>query len=108
MLTTLTKPSALIIIGILINPKCRVTPPRRCNAVPERVAVTTPQERKQKMKKTVKMAVIGQLNRATGNYAHIERRVYEDENGLMCVKINGGFISLSWLYSHGRTVDIYY
>lgn len=60
------------------------------------------------MKKTVKMAVIGQLNRAIGNYAHIERRVYENENGEGFVKINGDFTSLAWLLLHGRTVDVYY
>lgn len=60
------------------------------------------------MKKTNKMATIGQLNRMTGNYAHIERRVYEDEDGFEFVKINGGFISTTWLATHGRTVDVWF
>ena len=60
------------------------------------------------MKKTNKMAVIGQLNRQTGNYAHIERRVYEDENGIQFVKINGDFTLVSWLITHGRTVQVYF
>ena len=60
------------------------------------------------MKKTNKMAVIGQLNRQTGNYAHIERRVYEDENGKQFVRINGDFTSTDWLIIHGRTVQVYF
>lgn len=60
------------------------------------------------MKKTNKMAVIGQLNRQTGNYAHIERRVYEDENGKQFVKINGSITSIVWLALNGRTVQIYF
>lgn len=60
------------------------------------------------MTKTNKMATIGQLNRQTGNYAHIERRVFEDENGRQFVKINGDFCSVTWLITHGRTVDIYF
>lgn len=60
------------------------------------------------MKKTNKMAVIGQLNRQTGNYTHIERRVYEDENGKQFVKINGDFTSTDWLIIHDRTVQVYF
>lgn len=60
------------------------------------------------MKKTNKMAVIGQLNRQTGNYTHIERRVYEDENGKQFVKINGDFTSIDWLIIHDRTVQVYF
>lgn len=60
------------------------------------------------MKKTNKMATIGQLNRMTGNYTHIERRVYEDEIGRNFVKINGDFTSITWLASHGRTVDVWF
>lgn len=60
------------------------------------------------MKKTIKMAVIGQLNRMTGNYTHIERRVYENENGDLFVKINGDFTSINWLRNHGRSVNIYF
>lgn len=60
------------------------------------------------MKKTNKMATIGQLNRMTGNYTHIERRVYEDENGNRFVKINGDFTDLDWLLNHGRTVNVWY
>lgn len=60
------------------------------------------------MKKTDKKAVIGQLNRQTGNYSHIERRVYEDEHGKRFVKINGDPTSITWLLSHGRQVNVYY
>lgn len=60
------------------------------------------------MKKTNQMATIGQLNRQTGNYTHIERRVYEDDNGIRFVKINGGFISIVWLASHGRSVSVWF
>ena len=60
------------------------------------------------MKKTSNKAVIGQLNRETGNYSHIERRVYEDTNGKRYVKINGDPTSISWLITHGRTVKVYY
>ena len=60
------------------------------------------------MKKTEYMATIGQLNRMTGNYSHIERRVYEDEHGTQFVKINGDFTSIDWLLNHGRTVDIWF
>lgn len=60
------------------------------------------------MKKTSKMVTIGQLNRMTGNYTHIERRVYEDENGEMFVKINGDFTSVDWLILHDRTVNFYF
>lgn len=60
------------------------------------------------MKKTNKMAVIGQLNRQTGNYTHIERRVYEDENGKQFVIINGSVTSIVWLALNGRTVQIYF
>ncbi len=60
------------------------------------------------MKKTDKKAVIGQLNRQTGNYTHIERRVFEDENGRRYVKINGDSTPISWLLTHGRTVRTYY
>ena len=60
------------------------------------------------MKKTDKMATIGQLNRMTGNYSHIERRVYEDENGKRFVKINGDPTSITWLLTHGRQVNVYH
>lgn len=60
------------------------------------------------MKKTNKMATIGQLNRMTGNYTHIDRRVYEDVDGNRFVKINGDFTDIDWLASHGRTVDIWF
>ena len=60
------------------------------------------------MKKTNKMATIGPLNRVTGNYTHIERRVFEDEHGVMFVKINGDFTSILWLEAHGRTVNVWF
>lgn len=60
------------------------------------------------MKKTNRMATIGQRNPDTGNYTHIERRVYEDENGKRFVKINGNYTSVTWLLSHGRKVHIYF
>ena len=46
------------------------------------------------MKKTERKATIGQLNRMTGNYTHIDRRVFEDENGNEFVKVNGSWIDL--------------
>ena len=46
------------------------------------------------MKKTERKATIGQLNRMTGNYTHIDRRVFEDEHGNECVKVNGSWIDL--------------
>ena len=60
------------------------------------------------MKKTHNKAVIGQLNRQTGKYTHIERRVYEDEHGKRFVKINGDPTSIIWLLTHDRTVKTYY
>lgn len=60
------------------------------------------------MKKTNEMATIGQFNPLTGNMCHIERRVYEDENGIRFVKINRGFISIVWLASHGRSVSVWF
>ena len=60
------------------------------------------------MKKTNKMATIGQFNPMTGHMCHIERRVYVDENENSFVKINGGFTAIAWLTSHGRTVDIWF
>lgn len=60
------------------------------------------------MRKTNKMATIGQLNRMTGNYTHVERRIFEDKNGFQFVKINGDFTSITWLATHGRTVDVWF
>ena len=60
------------------------------------------------MIKTSKMATIGQLNRETGNYVHINRRVYLDEHNNDFVKINGDFVSIAWLLGAGRTVDIWF
>lgn len=60
------------------------------------------------MKKTNKMAVIGQLNPMTGKYTHIERRVYEDEAGNKYVRINGDFTDIDWLIMHDRRVHIYF
>lgn len=60
------------------------------------------------MKKTKYTATIGQLNRMTGSYTHIERRVYEDENGIQFVKINGDFTMIGWLKTHGRTVQVWF
>lgn len=71
-------------------------------------SVVTKEREVNKMKKTNKMATIGQLNRMTGNYTHIERRVFEDENGFQFVKINGGFTSITWLATHGRMVDVWF
>lgn len=60
------------------------------------------------MTKTNKMATIGQLNRMTGKYTYIERRVYTDENGKQFVKINGSITSIVWLALNGRTVNIWF
>ena len=59
------------------------------------------------MTKTKLMATIGQYNFQTGNYTHIERRVYVDEYERLHVKINGDFFSITWLFTHGRKVDIW-
>lgn len=48
------------------------------------------------MKKTSRMVTIGQLNRMTGKYTHIDRRVFEDEYGNEFVKVNGSWINLDW------------
>lgn len=63
---------------------------------------------KNDMKKTSKMATIGQLNRQTGNYIHTDRRVFEDESGNMFVKINGDLTDVDWLIMNGRTVHIWF
>ncbi len=60
------------------------------------------------MKKTIKTATIGQLNRTTGNYTHIERRIYEDEKGNEFVKINGIFIEIDFLILHDRTINVWF
>lgn len=60
------------------------------------------------MKKTNKMATIGQLNGQTGKYTYIERRVYEDEKGVSFVLINDDFISLIWLRMNGRKVNVWF
>ena len=60
------------------------------------------------MKKTNKMATIGQLNRMTGKYTYIERRVYVDEHDNEFVKINGYYVSIAWLIGAGRQVDIWF
>ena len=60
------------------------------------------------MKKTNMYATIGQFNPLTGKMCHIERRVFEDENGMRFVKINGDFTRISWLLAHGREVNIWF
>lgn len=45
------------------------------------------------MKKTNKMATIAE-NTRRGSVVYIERRVYEDENGIDFVKINNNWFSL--------------
>lgn len=60
------------------------------------------------MQKTNDKAVIGQLNRQTGKYTHIERRVYKDEHGRRVVKINGDPTPITWLLTHGRQVNVYH
>lgn len=53
------------------------------------------------MKKTIKTAAV----RAPHNY-WISRRIYADEAGMEYIKINGNYIELDWLMSHGWEVDI--
>lgn len=61
------------------------------------------------MKKTIKRVVIGQLNRKTGNYTHIDRRVYADEKGIKYVRVNGCFFKLAdYASDPNYTVDIYF
>lgn len=59
------------------------------------------------MRKTKLMATIGQYNPMTGNYAHTDRRVYVDDNEYLHVKINGEFVRITWLFTHGRTVSLW-
>lgn len=54
------------------------------------------------MTKTRLMATITQYNH--GTEAHIDRRVYVDENEKLYVKINGEFFSLIYLSLNGRKV----
>ena len=60
------------------------------------------------MKKTYKMATIGQLNRQTRKYTYIERRVYEDEIGNEYVCINRSFFEIDLLRKLGDTVSIWF
>lgn len=60
------------------------------------------------MKKTYKMATIGQLNRQTRKYTYIERRVYEDESGNEYVCINRSFFEIDRLRKLGDTVSIWF
>ena len=53
------------------------------------------------MKKTEKTAAV----REPRNY-WISRRVWADESGEEYVKINGNFVSVDWMLSHGWEVDI--
>lgn len=56
-----------------------------------------------KLHKTQRMATI------YDGHSHIERRVYEDENGRRYVKINGYICKITDLIIHNRfEVDIWY
>lgn len=65
-------------------------------------AVTTPQKGIQ-MKKTKLMATITQT--LQGNESHVDRRVYVDDNERLYVSIDGEFVSLTFLFTHGRKVS---
>lgn len=55
------------------------------------------------MKKTIKTAYV----REPHNYC-INRRVYVDENGAEHVRINGNYVALNWMESHGWDVNLSY
>lgn len=55
------------------------------------------------MKKTTYMATLIQTQQ--GRDTHIDRRVYEDDNGKLFVKIYGEYFSVSYLLTHGTKVD---
>jgi hypothetical protein len=72
---------------------------------------TTPKERKRKkkMKKTNKMAtIVERTNRGTS--AYIERRVFENENGVENVRIHGSCFSLDDVrnFSTTRKIDVWF
>ena len=61
------------------------------------------------MKKTNKMATIVERTHR-GTSAYIERRIYEDENGIENVRINGSWFSLDDVrnFSTTRRIDIWF
>lgn len=59
-------------------------------------------------RKSEKMATVAQLNRDTGNYSHIERRVYEDDEGVEMIRINGFWFSVNMLRKIGHDVDVWF
>lgn len=59
------------------------------------------------MKKTKWMATIEQIHSHTNTTVHVERRVYEDENGNEVVKINGSWFEVDWLIKHNNNIEYY-
>ena len=56
------------------------------------------------MKKTKKMAMVGRRGKGEGNF--VRCRLYEDNEGFMFVKLDGDFVSISWLSLHGASVRV--
>lgn len=59
------------------------------------------------MKKTNWMVAIEQIHPYTNTSVHFERRVYEDENGIEFVKINGGWFEVHWLATHNHNIEYF-
>ena len=56
------------------------------------------------MKKTKKMAMVGRRDKIGENF--VRCRLYEDKEGFMFVKLDGDFVSISWLSLHGASVKV--
>ena len=56
------------------------------------------------MKKTKKTAMVGQWGKIGDNF--VRCRLYEDNEGFMFVKLDGDFVSISWLSLHGASVKV--
>ena len=41
-------------------------------------------------------------------HSHIERRIFTDETGVRYVRINGWFLTIGFLATHGDEVDTWY
>ena len=58
------------------------------------------------MKKTNKMATIRESTRR-GTYKYYNRRVFEDENGIYFIRINGNWFTVSYLESINHRVELW-
>ena len=56
------------------------------------------------MKKTKKVATVGRRGKGKENF--VRCRLYEDGEGFMFVKLDGDFVSISWLSLHGASVRV--